>query len=155
MRFDAFFEREYTGVLAVCLALLGRGAGEDVAQEAFIRAFTRWEDVRLLQRPDAWVRRVAINLAASRGRRIAAEARAVLRLQRIRHPPAESSDLESPFWEAVRRLPPRQAQAVALHYADDLAIADVATVMRCAEGTVKAHLHAARMTLAGLLGADE
>ncbi len=151
--FDAFFAHEHKRVLAVCIALVGRGAGEDVAQEAFIRTFVRWDRVRTLERPQAWVRRVAINLATSRARRIAAETRAFMRSPRIG---AETAvvDAESRFWEEVRRLPRRQAQAVALHYADDLAVADVAAVMGCAEGTVKAHLHAARSTLAARLVAD-
>ncbi len=150
--FDGFFAREHKRVLAVCIALVGRGAGEDVAQEAFIRAFVRWDKVRTLDRPDAWVRRVAINLATSRARRIAAEARAFTRWRRIAASPMEGES-ESPFWDEVRRLPRRQAQAVALHYADDLAVADVAAVMGCAEGTVKAHLHAARSVLAARLTA--
>jgi len=59
------------------------------------------------------------------------------------------------FWSAVRRLPRRQAQVVALHYGDDRTISDVAEILGCAEGTVKAHLHSARKTLTALLAADQ
>jgi outer membrane protein assembly factor BamB len=41
----------------------------------------------------------------------------------------------------VRSLPRRQAQVVALHYLGDLPVAEIARVLGCAEGTVKAHLH--------------
>jgi RNA polymerase sigma-70 factor (ECF subfamily) len=47
----------------------------------------------------------------------------------------------------VRRLPPRQAQAVVLHYVEDLTVADIASVLGVAEGTVKALLHQARERL--------
>jgi RNA polymerase sigma-70 factor, ECF subfamily len=149
--FAAFFEAEYARVVTICRALVGAW-GEDVAQEAFVRAFLRWRSVQAMQRPDAWVRRVAVNLAYSRLRRIAAEARALTRLRLVRGG-QDGEDADSSFWEAVRTLPPRQAQAFALHYADDLSVADVAVVMQCAEGTVKAHLHAARTSLAQLLAA--
>jgi DNA-directed RNA polymerase specialized sigma24 family protein len=41
---------------------------------------------------------------------------------------------------------------VALHYVDDRAVADIAVILGCAEGTVKAHLHQARQSLARTLG---
>lgn len=145
--FERFYEAEYRGVLAVCIALVGHGgAAEDVAQEAFLRMYVRWKNTSSLSRPDAYVRRVAVNLATSRHRRLAAEARAMLRLAGRREEAPPTAD-EGWFWTAVRRLPPRQAQAVALRYADDLAVADIALVLGCAEGTVSAHLHAARRTL--------
>jgi RNA polymerase sigma-70 factor (ECF subfamily) len=56
-------------------------------------------------------------------------------------------------WRAVRALPPRQAQAVALYYVDDRSVAEIAEILRCAEGTVKAHLHKARQKLAEAIGA--
>jgi RNA polymerase sigma-70 factor (ECF subfamily) len=37
---------------------------------------------------------------------------------------------------------------VALHYLEDLSVADIARVLGCAEGTVKAHLHHGREALA-------
>jgi RNA polymerase sigma-70 factor, ECF subfamily len=54
----------------------------------------------------------------------------------------------------VRALPHRQAQAVALHYLEDLSIRQTAVVLNCAEGTVRAHLARARQTLARRLHLD-
>jgi RNA polymerase sigma-70 factor, ECF subfamily len=64
--------------------------------------------------------------------------------------PNESAE----FWAAVRALPSRQAQAVALYYLEDLSIQQTATVLGCAEGTVKAHLAKARRALARRLRVD-
>lgn len=61
-------------------------------------------------------------------------------------------DESSRFWDEVRRLPRRQAQVVALYYALDLPVAEVADILDCAEGTVKAHLHRARAALAESMG---
>jgi RNA polymerase sigma-70 factor (ECF subfamily) len=55
------------------------------------------------------------------------------------------------FWSLVRQLPMRQGQVVALHYALDLPIAEIAVILGCAEGTVKVHLSRARAALAVLL----
>jgi RNA polymerase sigma-70 factor (ECF subfamily) len=64
------------------------------------------------------------------------------------------SDLESEaFWREVRRLPSRQAQAIALHYIEDLSVSEVAGILGVAEGTVKALLHQGRERLRRELGA--
>jgi RNA polymerase sigma-70 factor, ECF subfamily len=152
-RFYAVNLRDVTGL---AYTLTGSwAAAEDVAQEAFVRAYRDWRRVEGFSRPDSWVRTVAVNLATSRRRRLVAEAKALTRL-RGRRPTGEQTlpDDAEDFWTAVRRLPPRQAQAVALRYHSDLPVAEVAAVMGCAEGTAKAHLHAARRALAAELAAD-
>jgi RNA polymerase sigma factor (sigma-70 family) len=103
----------------------------------------------------AWVRQVAANLAMSSLRRRFAEVRALARLAgrrevRVDDMPADTAD----FWRAVRALPKRQAQAVALHYLEDLSVQRIAEVLDCAEGTVKAHLAKGRRTLARRLRPD-
>ncbi|MDP9222509.1 MAG: hypothetical protein M3P18_01370 [Actinomycetota bacterium] len=57
--------------------------------------------------------------------------------------PGSSTEL----WEVVRGLPRRQREAVVLHYAVDLPVAEVAAAMGCREGTAKAHLAQAREAL--------
>jgi RNA polymerase sigma-70 factor (ECF subfamily) len=60
----------------------------------------------------------------------------------------QHADLESEtFWKEVRRLPSRQAQAIALHYIEDRSISEVALILGVAEGTVKALLHQGREKL--------
>jgi len=155
--FESFYRDQYSRVVAVCYALSGsQAAAEDVAQEAFIRAHRDWEMIGSYERPDAWVRRVATNLAFSRFRRLKAESRAVLRLagnrQEITFDMTESDD---ELWSKVRALPRRQAQVVALHYVEDRAIADIANVLGIAEGSVKSALHKARTKLAERLSEEE
>jgi RNA polymerase sigma-70 factor (ECF subfamily) len=53
------------------------------------------------------------------------------------------------FWDEVKRLPSRQAQAIALHYVEDLSVTDITEVLEVAEGTVKALLHQGRSGFAG------
>lgn len=147
--FESFYRREFRSVVALAYALSGsRHAAEDLAQEGFLAAHRRWEEISRYDQPIGWVRRVVANMSASVVRRRMAEARAIARLAGRRQPSvAELEDRDAGFWHAVRSLPLRQAQSVALHYLFDLAIADVAATLEISEGAVKAHLHAARATL--------
>lgn len=146
--FEVFYEQQWSGVVAVSAALCGDVAvAEELSQEAFLRAYRRWQRVSILDRPDLWVRRVALNLAVSRFRRLQAETRALARTATRRSFDRPLSAEVEEFWDALKRLPTRQAQVTALFYIDDLSVAEVAQLLGCAEGTVKAHLHAARRRL--------
>lgn len=147
--FDAFYRAEYRNVAAVVYSLTGSAdIADDLSQEAFLRAHRDWATIGLRDAPEYWVRRVAINLAMSRFRRLAVEARGLVRLR-----PATTS-IEAPLdpeyeaiWKEVRALPRRQQQVLALHYVDELPVAEVARVLGIAEGTVKATLHQGRDNL--------
>src|SRR5205823_11351329 len=97
----------------------------------------------------AFVRRVALNLAHSRIRRLGAEARAVARYA-ARQPPhvGELEPADSRFWASVRRLPRRQREVVVLRYVDDLTDAAISQVLGCSESTVRVHAHRATAALA-------
>ena len=157
LAFEEFYASESRAVTALAYALTGNWpVAEDIAQEAFARAFRDWRRVGDFERPDSWIRTVTANLATSRLRRLAAEARALgqLRQRRLPTPEVLPEDVEA-FLAALRRLPRRQAQAAALRYVDDLPVAEVAAVMGCATGTAKAHLHAARRRLLAELHLDQ
>lgn len=98
---------------------------------------------------NGWIRTVAMNLARSRWRRAAAEGRALRRWVGLQ--PAAFLALEPEhelFWKHVRALPRRQAEVVALHYLEDLSVADIATMLGIAESSVKNSLVKARAGLA-------
>jgi RNA polymerase sigma-70 factor (sigma-E family) len=149
-RFEYFYLEEYPKVVALAYALSGSRMGaEDIAQEAFLRAYRDWDRVGSYEHQAAWVRRVAANLATSGLRRRLVEARALARLAGRRDPTVDPlAGEDARFWVAVRALPRRQAQAVALYYFQDLSVQQTATALGCAEGTVKAHLAKARAALA-------
>lgn len=152
--FDDFYRREYTAVVGLTYALSGnRWTAEDLAQDAFLAAHRSWSRVSELDRPDAWVRRVASNLAVSAFRRRLAEGRALARVV-LRQPPnvAELSADDAEFWRAVRALPRRQSQVIALFYLEDRPVLEVADILDMAPGTVKKHLYDGRRALARRLG---
>jgi RNA polymerase sigma-70 factor (ECF subfamily) len=122
---------------------------QDVVQEAFTRAYTRWRTVRTYDDPVAWVRKVAWNLAISRWRRLRRSAQlGYADRSSLPEPTGDRVDLH----KALARLPVRQRQAVVLHYLVDLSVSEIAAVTGAAEGTVKSWLHRARTSLVGQLG---
>lgn len=147
--FEAFYRREYRAVVGLAYALSGsRLAAEDIAQDAFLAAHKKWEQVGLYESPEAWVRRVVANLAVSAFRTKVREAGALARLkprdEYLPRLPVEDAD----FWKAVRGLPARQAQVIALHYLEDRPVLEIARILGCSENTVKVHLHKGRDRLA-------
>lgn len=147
--FESFFATEYGRVVGLTFVLCGRRAvAEELAQDAFVQAYRRWATVSGYDDPGAWVRRVAVNLATSTLRRRTREARALTRLAARRTTPDELTVTSESFWEAVRRLPKRQAQCVALHYLEDRPVAEIAAVLDIAEATVRGYLHHGRAALA-------
>lgn len=147
-QFDEFYLAEYQAVVALTVGLAGnRCAAEDIAQEAFLRAYRDWQKVGDLDSPQAWVRRVAINLATSRWRRLRAEATALLHVGRTPNAREHLPPEDKIFWDEVEKLPKRQAQALALRYIGDLSVREIARVMEIAEGTVRALLHQGRTRL--------
>jgi RNA polymerase sigma-70 factor (ECF subfamily) len=156
LHFDTFYSENFRAVVGLVYTLTGsRWAAEDLAQEAFLTAHRDWERVGRFESPAGWVRTVAVNLARSRFRRIGAETRALGRWfgqQTTAFPELEAHHEQ--FWQHVRNLPRRQAAVVALHYLEDMPVADIATLLGVAESSVKNSLVKARANLASSMGAE-
>jgi RNA polymerase sigma-70 factor (ECF subfamily) len=155
--FEDFYEREYLAVVGLAYALSGSGwAAEDLAQEAFMAAHRDWERIGLYDKPGAWVRRVVANLSVSAFRRRTAEAKALARIAFGREDPLPDLAVgDAEFWAAIRALPRRQTQVVALYYLEDRSVVEVAEILDVTPGTVKRHLHDGRRALAKRLGSEE
>ena len=150
--FDTFYVVAVRRVVLYLYASCGdRSEAQDVAQEAFARAWQHWPRIARYDDPEAWVRRVAWRLMLDRWRglrrRLAARARM--------GPPDEVTGSPSPDRVAVvaalQQLPPPQRQVIALHYLLDMPVRDIAASVGVPEGTVKARLSKGRSALARLL----
>jgi RNA polymerase sigma-70 factor (ECF subfamily) len=147
-RFEDLYRAEFDRVFRAAYLLTGsRGAAEDATQEAFARCLERRH--RLRDQP--WVLGWVIATALNVGRRSLRKAnRERANAGRVADPVTGGQDrVESDvdLWAGIRALPARQQEAVVLHYAVDLPVADVAAAMGCDQGTVKSHLSRARQTL--------
>jgi RNA polymerase sigma-70 factor (ECF subfamily) len=158
-RFEDFYLREFSAVVGLAYALSGSSlVAEDIAQEAFMAASKSWERIGNYENPGAWVRRVVANKAKNTIRNCMREAQALARAALKRSPLSGIYELPEEHAEvcsAVRSLPKRQREVVALHYFADFSIHEIADALRIAEGTVKAHLHQGRTTLERQLGGTE
>jgi RNA polymerase sigma-70 factor (ECF subfamily) len=134
----------------VALVTGDQPAAEDAVQEALLRA---WERTEPIERLDAWVVTVALNLTRSGLRRIGAERRARARLAPS-GPPSSQSDARIDIERALSRLPRRQREVVVRRYVLDHTTAEIAASMGTSEGTVKSQLSKARVHLAQDLAFD-
>jgi len=145
--FDEFYSRSAARLVRHGYALTGDMAeAQDIAQEAFARAWQRWPMVRDCDSPEAWVRRVATNLSASRWRRIRV-ARAAAGHAAEQHAPEVSTDTVA-LVSGLRTLPERQRTVLVLHYMCDLTIDQIAAELGCPPGSVKSWLSRGRTALA-------
>ncbi|MHB8466607.1 MAG: SigE family RNA polymerase sigma factor [Acidimicrobiales bacterium] len=151
------FDREYLKLCRFATLLLGDpGRAEDTVQEAFLRTFASWGRLRDPARANAYLWTAVVNLSRSRLRRRRSERRgneAVWWRDSARSGilTGERDAAVLTVLDAVQSLPPRQREAVVLHYLTDLAEHDVAATMGCSVGTVKSQLSKARATLARVL----
>ena len=127
-----------------------REEAADVTQEAFARAYERWRSVSRMDRPGAWVTRVAVNLALSSRRRL-----------RLRERPGRSrpsAEPTAPFdpdlMDGLRALTPAQRAVVALRYLMDRSVEDVAHDLGKRPGTVRALTSQALQRLRQRLGRE-
>ena len=111
---------------------------EEQVAEAFARAWASWPKVSRHPAPRAWVVRTALNAGASRWRRRARELPLVDR--DVAAPGSLGADLDAAVLTALRRLPVRQREVIALRVFLDLDVETTARELGIAPGTVRAHL---------------
>ncbi|MEW9533924.1 sigma-70 family RNA polymerase sigma factor [Microbispora sp. NPDC049125] len=150
------FEEFYRGSRDVCLRAVVAATGdrqlaEDLVAEAFTRAWMSWRKVSLHPSPRAWIVRVALNTRVSWWRRRRNE---VALTDREVVEPAEAG-VDPALLLALRRLPRRQREVVALRVFLDLDTDTVARTLGIAPGTVSAHLSRAVAALRGDLATSD
>lgn len=148
---EALVREHQQAIFRLAYLLLGDADdAEDVAQEAFIRAFhalARFDATRPV-RP--WLLSIAANLARNRRRSLGRYLQALTRAGRVEPEPvavlgersAEQWEAQT-LWQAVRRLSRSDQEIVYLRYFLDLSEAEVASALEVAPGTVKSRLHRA------------
>jgi RNA polymerase sigma-70 factor, ECF subfamily len=135
----------------VTLVTADRAAAEDAVQEAFGRLWKRWESVKAYESPEAWVRRVAINVAISRWRRLRRfQSLGERDVAATEDDPLTRHDVQ----KALQTLPVRQRHALLLHYVVGLPVDEVAVEMGAPSGTVKSWLWRGREALQKSLGLE-
>jgi RNA polymerase sigma factor (sigma-70 family) len=142
-----FFDEHQTRLLqAVWLLVRNRQEAEEIAQDAFVRVWERWDTVTTHPNPEGYLYRTALNLARSRRRRF---------LVAVRKTPSEGVqgdlllrvDSQDAVMHAVARLTPRQRAAVVLVDLVGLTSVEAAAALGTRPSTVRVLLARGRQTL--------
>jgi len=141
--YDAFYASAFGPLVRGLRPVVGADA-EDLAQEALLVASQRWAAVQALDRPEAWVRRVALRMGARRARR----ERERERLEASAEPPRHEAVPDLDLVAEMLHLPDRHAAAIRLHHLEDRPVAEVAEMLGCTQGAAKILLLRARRVLA-------
>jgi RNA polymerase sigma-70 factor (ECF subfamily) len=149
--FAVLFRREFRPIARSVFLVVGDAAtAEEIVQEAFAKAWSRWREVSRAGRPGAWIQTVAVRMALRKRsrRRRGAELEAFT----ARLDDRDGGDHSVvPVLELLRSLTPTQRAVVALAIIDDLPIDEVARRVGCRPSTARVHLHRARARLAELV----
>lgn len=158
-------------VFSIALRLLGdRAEAEDVAQDAFVRAYRAlagWAPERIRElRLGAWLATITVNLVRNRTRRRAGvgASQPLAFLDELEHPAAGAA--ETPHDRLDRReaaeawaarllaLPERYRAPIVLRHVDGLAYDEISATLGRPEGTLKAQVHRGLALLRAAIAAE-
>lgn len=150
--FDAFYTATSRRLVGQLFAMTGDlGEAEDALQEAYVRAWQRWEKISRYDNPEVWVRTVAFRLCVNAWwksrNRLTAHRRAAPR-------PEAATELGpdlTALVQALRLLPEKPRRVLVLHYVADLTVEQISRETAMATGTVKSHLKRGRAAMAPLV----
>jgi RNA polymerase sigma-70 factor (ECF subfamily) len=146
--FDELYRASRDRLVMQIAALTGDPfEARDFVQEAFIRAWTKWDQISTYEDPEGWVRRVAYRQAIGRWRR---SRRLHLRAD-VRQDHVEIPGEQAGVIDALQRLPPMERRAIVLHHVCGLSVEEVASELHAPGGTVKSWLSRGRAHLASEL----
>lgn len=131
------------------------GTAEEVVQDAFVAVHARWSRLRDPDRALAYLRQAVVNRSRSTLRHRAVVARhAATERPGDTADPTPDSDRREAVLDALRALPDRQREVLALRYYLDLSEAEIADALDISRGAVKSHASRGAATLRTLLQGD-
>jgi RNA polymerase sigma factor (sigma-70 family) len=156
------FNREARSLVRLARVFVdNRDAAEDIVQEAFIRLSRNAHRIDDREKAPAYLRSIVLNLARDINRR---------GLMSLRHYPAAGREIDlqpgsiddrlirnerqQQVLEAVRNLPRRQRDCVALRYFEEVSIDEIAATLGVSTNSVKTHLKRALASLERTLEHD-
>ena len=152
--FDRFFAGARGRVVGVAYALTGDlDIAQDLAQDALVAAWERWEEIAQYDNPEAWTMKVVHNLAISRWRRMRHIRKDEERGREVAYPGPGPDALV--LAAALRSLPLQQQRAIVLHDGVGVPVAELAKEFGVPEGTIKAWLSRGRTAIAKILRLEE
>jgi RNA polymerase sigma-70 factor, ECF subfamily len=153
--FERLYQTSYGKILGTLTAMLGdRSAAEDCAQDAFERAFKKWDTWQPIAPAEAWIHRIAINAAVSyqRKMRLREVGEVIRRIGRPGLGPDPQASVEHrDLADALALLPPKQAAAIVLRHYHGYTNRAIAQAIGIPERTVASRLAVAKARLRVML----
>lgn len=142
-------------VFQIAYSILGNCAdAEDVAQEAFLRAYQKLESLREAEKFRAWVNRIVFRLALNRKRGYRRRLARDSAWQITETPPmvdgvkeAEKQVMLEHLRRGIEQLPEKFRSVLQLSLVEEMEAADVGAVLGIPAGTVRSRVHTARKLL--------
>ncbi len=142
-------------VFQIAYSVLGNSAdAEDVAQEAFLRAYQKFDSLREAEKFRAWVNRIVFRLALNRKRGYRRRLVRDTAWQNMEAPTmvdgakeAEQQVMLDRLRREIERLPEKLRSVLQLSLAEEMDAADVGAVLGIPAGTVRSRVHSARKLL--------
>jgi RNA polymerase sigma-70 factor (ECF subfamily) len=164
-QFEGFVRDYQDMVFSTAMRLLANETeAEDIAQEVFLKAYARWEELRHSPTIGGWLKTVATNLSLNHLSRYRARWRFFSDLQGSRESeeddrPVEfaapesfdrdldNSDARALIEAALQKLPPAQRVAIVLYHMDGLSYEEIAAQLKVSLGKVKTDIFRGRAAL--------
>ncbi|MGL5864050.1 MAG: SigE family RNA polymerase sigma factor [Phycicoccus sp.] len=140
--FEEFVRARSTALFHTAYLLVGEHHhAEDVLQAALERAYRAWPRIRRLDRPEAYVRRIVVNLVLDRRRSAARAPAVVAEFDDDIAVPARDRyalvDTRDALVDGLSQLPAAMRAVLVLRYWEELSEAETARMLGCSVGTVK------------------
>ena len=155
--FHDFFERHYAELARLAHLLTGeKDVADDLAADALVALWQRWDRLRAAQYPVAYARGVVANLARQWTRSRVRERRRIALFWSLDAEHVDGPDVAAvqDVRAALTRLPFRKRACVVMRHALDLSEKDTAAALGISVGTVKSQTSKGMAELERLLGAD-
>jgi RNA polymerase sigma-70 factor (sigma-E family) len=152
--------QHYRSLVRLGVVMTGDPArSEEIVQDAFVKLQLKWGGLRRLDRAPAYLYSAVLNGARSDLRRQAVRDRHAARgaaapAQATPEGLTEDHAEHDRVVAALRTLPSRQREALALRYYLELSETEIAAAMGVSGGSVKTHIHRGLASLASLLGEE-
>jgi RNA polymerase sigma-70 factor (sigma-E family) len=157
---DLYREHQWALVRLASLLVHDAAEAEEIVQDAFAKDHRSWGRLREPEKALPYLRSAVLNGARSRLRHLRVVDRAATAPRMLQSgPSAEHEALVSEEHRrvvaAMRLLPTRQRECLALRYYLDLPEAEIAAILGISGGSVKTHIHRGLAALSDRLGEDQ
>jgi len=159
--YDAYYGPTYRKILAIAQ---DKNLAQDVTQEAFVRAFERFDQLRSSTKFEAWLFRIGLNYLHDFWRKGQREQPAdqqtfyplITRAATVRvEDVVIQQELAESLVAAFEDLPSEQRELVVLYYVEERPVAEIAGELQIPEGTVKSRLYRVRQVLREFMNTGE